>query len=127
MIAQTLEQASPHRHATPQAVRTIALVGRYAHQRMHELVASADYDVLMVESTTHAYSKIKRARPDLVIVCLSGDDFDACRVLSMLALDSDTARIPVLTVATTDADVPMLDLLDLTASAGSELTAARLN
>jgi DNA-binding response OmpR family regulator len=127
MIAQTLEHASPHRHTAPQPVRTIALVGRYAHQRMHELVASADYDVLMVESTTHAYSKIKRARPDLVIVCLFGDDSDACRVLSMLALDSDTAHIPVLTVATPDADMPMLDLLDLTASAGGELMSARFN
>ena len=127
MIAQTVEHASQHTHTAAQPLRTIALVGRYAHQRMHELVASADYDVLMVESAAHAYSKIKRAHPDLVIVCLSGDDHDACRVLSMLALDTDTARIPVLTVAVSAADMPMLDLLDLTASAGGELTSARLN
>jgi len=127
MIAQTLEQASPYRHAAPQPVRTIALVGRYAHQRMHELVASADYDVLMVESATHAYSKIKRAQPDLVVVCVSGDDHDACSVLSMLALDSDTSRIPVVTVAVTEDDTPVLDLLDLPASTGTELGCALLN
>ena len=127
MIAQTVAHASQHAHTAPQPLRTIALVGRYAHQRMQELVASADYDVLMVESTAHAYSKIKRAHPDLVIVCLSGDDHDACRVLSMLALDRDTAQIPVVTVAVSEGDVPLVDLLDLTASAGGELPSARLN
>lgn len=35
-----------------------------------------------------------------MIVCLSTDDADGCQVLSMLALDNDTARIPVLTFVT---------------------------
>jgi DNA-binding response OmpR family regulator len=56
-----------------------------------------DYEVILVESTAHAYSKIKRVLPDLVVVCLSADDVDGCRVLSMLALDSQTSSIPVLT------------------------------
>jgi hypothetical protein len=126
MIAQTLEHTTLHT-SHRQSVRTVALVGRYAHQRMHELVMSADYDVLMVESPRHAYSKIKRTQPDLVVVCVSGDDHDACGVLSMLALDSDTSSIPVVTVAVTADDMPVLDLLDLPASSGTQLGCARLN
>ena len=81
--------------------RTVALVGRYAHQHLEDaMLTIADCDVVFVESITHAYSKIKRVLPDLVILCLSADDVDGCQVLSMLALDHETSHIPVLTVAT---------------------------
>ena len=61
-------------------------------------------DIVYVESIAHAYSEIKRVTPDLVIVCLSSDDLDACRVLSMLRLDSETSRIPVLTCVTASSE-----------------------
>ena len=80
---------------TARPLRTVALVGRYAHQHLQD--PTNDYDVVFIESTTHAYSKIKHVLPDLVVICLSGDERDGCQVLSMLALDSQTARIPVLT------------------------------
>ena len=84
--------------AAPCAPRRVALVGRYAHQYLEEAMVSApDYDVVFVESIRHAYSKIKRVLPDLVLVCLSSDEPDGCQVLSMLALDRDTSQIPVLT------------------------------
>ena len=61
------------------------------------------YDVVFVESSEHAYSQIKRVRPDLVILCVRIDDADGFQVLSMLKLDEDTRLIPVLT-CTSDPD-----------------------
>jgi CheY-like chemotaxis protein len=55
------------------------------------------YDVVFVESTDHAYSQIKRVRPQLVILCVRIEDRGAFQVLSMLKLDADTRDIPVLT------------------------------
>ena len=61
--------------------RTVALVGRYAHRHLHDATgAIADCRVVIVESTTHAYSKIKRALPDVIVMCLSSDDRDGCQV-----------------------------------------------
>jgi two-component system phosphate regulon response regulator PhoB len=58
------------------------------------------YDIVFVESSDHAYSQIKRVQPDLVILCLRIEDTDGFRVLSMLKLDEETRRIPVLTYTT---------------------------
>jgi CheY-like chemotaxis protein len=89
--------------AAPCPPRSVALVGRYAHQHLQDAMLSvAECDVVFVESIAHAYSKIKRVLPDLIIVCLSSDDPDGCQVLSMLALDNDTSQIPVLTFVTPD-------------------------
>jgi CheY-like chemotaxis protein len=88
-----------------QPLRTVALIGRYAHHYMHDPSGGGDdYDIAFVESTVHAYSNIKRVLPDLVVMCLAIDDVDGCRLLSMLALDRQTARIPVLTYLTQDFD-----------------------
>ena len=58
------------------------------------------YDVVFVESSEHAYSQIKRVRPNLVILCVRIADMDGFQVLSMLKLDDDTREIPVLTYTT---------------------------
>ena len=52
---------------------------------------------LFVESNAHAYSQIKRVKPNLVILCMRLEDTDGFQVLSMLKLDDDTRGIPVLT------------------------------
>ena len=57
------------------------------------------YDVVFVQSHTHAYSQVKRLQPHLVILCLHMDDPEGFRVLSMLKLDEDTRSIPVVTYA----------------------------
>ena len=70
------------------------------------------YDVVFVESSAHAYSQVKRVRPDLVILCIRVDDSEGLHVLSMLKLDADTRAIPILTYTTEedaeepDAEVP---------------------
>ena len=55
------------------------------------------YDIVFVESSAHAYSQIKRVQPHLVVLCVRIDDEEGFQVLSMLKLDADTRRIPVLT------------------------------
>jgi PleD family two-component response regulator len=55
------------------------------------------YDVVFVESTSHAYSQVKRVQPNLVILCVRIDDADGFQVLSMLKLDAATRDIPILT------------------------------
>lgn len=76
-----------------------------ALELLESVLDAGHYDVVFVESSTHAYSQIKRVQPDLVILCVRMQDGDGLQVLSMLKLDSDTRGIPVVTYATEgDAD-----------------------
>ena len=67
---------------------------------LETVLAAGHYDVVFVESSEHAYSHIKRVQPNLVILCMSLEDHDGFQVLSMLKLDNETRRIPVVTYAT---------------------------
>jgi CheY-like chemotaxis protein len=90
------QESVQHRPAT-RALRTVVVVGD-ADERVLDTVADAGtYDVVVVEPLASAYSRIKRVAPSMVIMCMTLDDFDACQVISMLKLDSDTAAIPVVT------------------------------
>jgi hypothetical protein len=94
----TLDTSRPLRHANRSGLRTVAVIGHYAHYYVHGTIDGlGNFDVVFIESIAHAYSKIKRVGPDVVVVCVSEHDVDACHVLSMLALDGETSRIPVLT------------------------------
>jgi DNA-binding response OmpR family regulator len=55
------------------------------------------FDVIVVESIAHGYSRIKQLTPDLIVVLLEIDDVDACQLLAMLTLDRNVSRIPVVT------------------------------
>ena len=88
------------------APRTVAVVGGQAHsQEIEAVLGAVDHDVVFIQSIAHAYVQIKRDVPDLVIVCLGGDDVDGCQLLSMLTLDRETARIPVLTCMTAGSSI----------------------
>ncbi|HEY7290796.1 MAG TPA: response regulator [Vicinamibacterales bacterium] len=69
-------------------------------EQLETVLDAGHYDVVFVESTTHAYSQIRRVQPDLAILCLTVDDAEGLRVLSMLKLDAETRDIPVLTYTT---------------------------
>jgi DNA-binding NarL/FixJ family response regulator len=84
-------------------VRIVAVIGSVPWHLHDALDGVDDYDVVLVAPAAHAYSKIKGVRPDVVVMCASLDDVDACNVLSMLALDRDTSSIPVLTYLMPDA------------------------
>jgi len=67
---------------------------------LETVLDAGHYDVLFIESSEHAYSHIKRVQPNLVILCMRIDDRGGFQVLSMLKLDDETRRIPVLTYTT---------------------------
>ena len=43
------------------------------------------------------YSAVRLLRPDLVVLCFSPDDDEACQVMQMLQLDPATRGLPILT------------------------------
>ena len=94
-----LMQAESVFHAMPRrAPRTLMVIGRETDDRVLEAVADVGgYDVIVVETPTTAYSRVKRVAPSLVVLCMTGEDVEACQVMSMLQLDRETAEIPVVT------------------------------
>src|SRR5690348_3279785 len=79
-------------------LRTVAVVSRRPHAAALDAMPDAgNYDVVFIESVGHAYSQIRRAAPDVVILCLDIDDVDGFQVLSMLMMDDATSRIPIIT------------------------------
>src|SRR5438093_3227135 len=103
-----------HHAATSTATQKVVIVnGSTDMLTLLETVLDAGhYDVVFVESSARAYSHIKRVQPNLVILCMRIEDRDGFQVLSMLKLDDETRRIPVLTYTTeyegqeTDQDIP---------------------
>ena len=90
--------------STTAAQKVVIVNGSSEMLELLETVLDAGhYDVVFVESSEHAYSQIKRVRPNLVILCVRIDDAAGFQVLSMLKLDDETRGIPVLTyMAETD-------------------------
>jgi PleD family two-component response regulator len=64
---------------------------------LESVLDAGHYDIVFVADTEHAYSQIKRNRPNLVVLCVGIDDPVGFQVLSMLKLDDETSGIPVLT------------------------------
>jgi PleD family two-component response regulator len=99
--------------ASPGTQKVVIVNGSTDMLTLLETVLDAGhYDVVFVESSEHAYSHIKRVQPNLVILCMRIEDRNGFQVLSMLKLDDETRRIPVLTYTTeyegqeTDQEVP---------------------
>src|SRR5713226_6884491 len=89
--------------AVNRPLRTVVLVSGRAPQAQSLdalLVATSDYDVIVVESIAHSYSCIKRVVPDLVIISSEIDAVATCQLLSMLRADRRSSGIPVLTCPT---------------------------
>ena len=104
-VTPTLISAGGALRSTTRTLRKVMVVGRQPNQRVLETLADAgDYDVVIVEATTRAYSHIKRVVPNVIVLCLEIDDPDGCHLLSMLKLDSATSWIPVMTYAASDSE-----------------------
>jgi PleD family two-component response regulator len=86
---------------SPASQKVVIVNGSSDVMALLETVLDAGhYDIMFVESNEHAYSQVKRAQPNLVILCMRIDDREGFQVLSMLKLDDETRRIPVLTYTT---------------------------
>lgn len=84
----------------PASQKVVIVNGSNVTLELLETVLEAGhYNVVFVEAAEHAYSQIKRVRPNLVILCVQLEEMNGFQVLSMLKLDPDTREIPVLTYA----------------------------
>jgi PleD family two-component response regulator len=103
MLTHVATHTDTFRKATvaPAAQKVVIVNGSSEILELLETVLDGGrYDVVFVESNEHAYSQIKRVRPDLVILCVHIDDPASFQVLSMLKIDDDTREIPILTYTT---------------------------
>jgi PleD family two-component response regulator len=91
--------------SAPSTAQKVVIVNGSAGvlELVESVLDAGHYDIVFVESNAHAYSQIKRVRPNLVILCVRIDDLDAFQVLSMLKLDLETRDIPLLTYTTEQA------------------------
>ena len=101
MLTRTSALTAPWARRTTQKV----VVVNGSHdllKRLEFLLDAGHYDIVFAAHLDHAYSEIKKTRPDLVILCLALEDPIGFQVLSMLKLDADTAGIPLLTCTIDD-------------------------
>ena len=124
MLTRTSALTAPS--ASRAAQKVVVVNG--SHELLHRLEGLLDaghYDLVFAANLDHAYSEIKKTRPDLVILCLALEDPVGFQVLSMLKLDADTAGIPLLT-CTTDVNFGRPDAESQEDEPGSELPASPL-
>lgn len=93
MLTLQTERTQPAGRA--HVLRTIIVVGQPGQELPDSALDSVDYDIVVLEPLSHAYSQIKRVKPMLVILCMAFDDVQGCLLMSMLKLDPDTASIPI--------------------------------
>jgi CheY-like chemotaxis protein len=96
-----IDTARPAGAASTIAQKVVIVNGSAeALELLETVLAAGHYDIVFVESGAHAYSQIKRVIPHLVILCVRIDDMEAFQVLSMLKLDEETRKIPIVTYTT---------------------------
>ena len=85
-----------------QPVQKVVVVNGNAEvlSMLETVLDAGRYDMVFVESSDHAYSSIRKVRPNLVILCTRVEDLDGFQLLTMLKLDDVTRDIPVLTYTT---------------------------
>jgi len=107
---------TPRRSPETSLQKVVVVNGSPEILEMLETVLDAGrYDMVFVESSARAYSRVRHVQPDLVIVCMRIDDVELYQLLSMLKLDAETRRIPVVTYTTNleaDADEPENDVVE---------------
>ena len=60
------------------------------------------FSPMLLSPLSQAYAQIKRWHPSLIVICTNLDDVEGCQLLTMLTVDPDTRRIPVLILTTPD-------------------------
>jgi len=97
-----------HSLAAPavKALRKVVVVN--GNPEVLELLESAldggRYDLVFADAGQHAYSIIKREQPDLVVLAVKIDEMEGFQLLSMLKLDPDTRKLPVVTYTSDTSD-----------------------
>ena len=97
---QTITERATRRRGTSQPQRVVVVNGNSGLLEMLETVLDAGrYDMTFADAADHAYSSIRQVQPDLVILCMDLDEPAGFQLLSMLKLDPETQRIPIVTYA----------------------------
>jgi PleD family two-component response regulator len=102
--ARVLEPPALPAHAPT----TVVVVdgGEHVLDLLESVFGAGPFDIVVVESSRHAYSRIRQAQPALVIVSVRFADAMGFQLLSMLAADDATRRIPILMCAAGDEPEP---------------------
>lgn len=97
----TIKDSTTARQGTKGLQKVAVINGSSEVLELLEVVLDAGhYDVIFMDSNEHAYSQVRRLQPQMVVLCMQIEDVEAFHVLSMLKMDDDTKRIPVLTYTT---------------------------
>jgi CheY-like chemotaxis protein len=92
------------RHAPRRSIVVVSGETRGARLLDTLSLITGGYDVIGVESINRAYSCIKHFRPDVIFILIDIDDVSGCQLLSMLSLDPELSRIPVVSAVTRQPD-----------------------
>ena len=88
-------QAQVESTAIPRAL--IIGAGPEALLGIESMLGSNRFRVDFLDKDDTPYAAVRRRRPDLVVLCFSPEDDEACQVMQMLQLDPATRRLPILT------------------------------
>ena len=88
-------QTQANSSAMPRAL--IVGAGPEALLGIESMLGTNRFRVDFIDKNDTPYTAIRRARPDLVVLCFAPDDDEACQVMQMLQLDPATRRLPILT------------------------------
>jgi PleD family two-component response regulator len=91
------DDAADSNNATPVQKVVVVDGGIEMLGGLEAMLHAQRYQMLFAQSNDLAYSQIKKARPNLVVLCGGIEQVEASQLLTMLKLDPDTRGIPLLT------------------------------
>ena len=98
-----MAESTPRPDATrPHRPKRVAVVNGSVEllEWLEPILDPGDYDVQFLDAADSPYAQIRVGQPDLVVLTLPLADLDSFKLLSMLKMDQETSRIPILTYST---------------------------
>jgi PleD family two-component response regulator len=98
---------SPHSPGTRgSSLQTVVVVGSDldAIKSLDCGESGGRYDRVLLSPRSQAYAQIVQWHPNLVVVSMSFDDLESYQLLTMLAMNPATRRIPIVLLVTPDHD-----------------------
>jgi hypothetical protein len=99
LLGRRFTMTAPRPRADSQWIPSVLVVGAGPEvlPNIGPLVGNRRLSVDFIGFDDMPYTAVRRRRPDLVVLCFTPDDADACHVMAMLQMDPVTARTPILT------------------------------
>ncbi|MEO8680978.1 MAG: hypothetical protein ABI665_18145 [Vicinamibacterales bacterium] len=64
---------------------------------LQPMLGGRRFHVDFLDRSESPYNAVRRRRPDLIVLCFTPEDDEACQLMAMLQLDPATRRLPILT------------------------------